>query len=97
MLTISLGAMSHLGDLLREARVPREVAIRLVLHRREHRLALRLDHFHQGDVEWKQGDRTVLVLGPRVHRLVANQHLQLSVDSNDHLLEFVAHRARQSA
>lgn len=97
MLTLSLGAMSYLGDLLREIEAPGDVAIRLVLFQREKRFAMRLDHQHAGDAQWKQGDRTVLMLGPRLHKFVANQHLQLFADELGEHLEFVSQRSLKSA
>jgi hypothetical protein len=97
MLTISLGAMSYLGNLLREIEAPGDVAIRLVLFQREKRFAMRLDHQHASDTQWKQGDRTVLVLSPRIHMFVANQQLQLDTDELGEQLEFVSQRSLKCA
>lgn len=97
MLTISLGAMSYLGDLLRDVEAPRDVAIRLVLFQREKRFGMRLDHHHAGDTEWKQGDRTVLLLAPRIHNMLVNQHMQLFTDELGEQLEFVSQRSFKCA
>jgi hypothetical protein len=97
MLTVSLGAMSYLGSLLREIEAPDDVAIRLVLFQREKRFAMRLDHQRTDDTEWKQGERTVLVLSPRIHSVIANQHLQFYTDELGEQLEFVSQRSLKSA
>jgi Fe-S cluster assembly iron-binding protein IscA len=80
MLTMTEAAGAHLIDLLGEAEVPEDVAIRFVVESEE--LTLRLDKEQPGDETLSHDGKTVLLLDEQMSPMLAGKTLDIE-ESDD--------------
>ncbi|MHC4128228.1 MAG: hypothetical protein ACYSWT_09435 [Planctomycetota bacterium] len=75
MLTMTEAAGAHLVDLLGEAEVPEDVAIRFVVESEE--LTLRLDKEQPGDESFSHEGKTVLLVDEEMSSMLAEKTLDV--------------------
>ena len=75
MLTMTETAGAHLVDLLGEAEVPEDVAIRFVIESEE--LTLRLDKEKPGDESFSHAGKTVLLVDEEMSSMLAEKTLDV--------------------
>ena len=75
MLTMTEAAGAHLVDLLGEAEVPEDVAIRFVIESEE--LTLRLDKEQPGDESFNHEGKTVLLVDEEMSTMLSGKTLDI--------------------
>jgi Fe-S cluster assembly iron-binding protein IscA len=76
MFTMTDAAGAHLADLLEEAEVPEDVAIRFVVEEEE--LTLRLDKERPGDESLSHEGKTVLLLDDQMSPMLSDKTLDIA-------------------